>query len=85
VEALAHGTPVIAYRGGGYLESVSEGETGVFFDTPTEESFSRAIKKFLSIKKDWSRECVAQAKKFSKARFQRELKKFVEEKYEHHS
>jgi glycosyltransferase involved in cell wall biosynthesis len=32
VEAMACGTPVIAYRKGGVLETVKEGEMGTFFD-----------------------------------------------------
>src|SRR3989344_8587551 len=32
VEAMGRGTPVIAYNGGGYPESVVDGETGVLFD-----------------------------------------------------
>ena len=32
VEAQLAGTPVIAYRGGGYLETVVEGKTGIFFE-----------------------------------------------------
>lgn len=32
VEAMAEGTPALAYRGGGALETVREGETGEFFD-----------------------------------------------------
>ena len=39
VEAMSVGTPVIAYRGGGLLESVVEDKTGVFFDELTEESY----------------------------------------------
>ena len=32
VEAMAEGTPVLAFRGGGALETVKEGATGEFFD-----------------------------------------------------
>ena len=35
VQAQAAGRPVIAYRGGGALDTVVEGETGSFFDEPT--------------------------------------------------
>jgi len=38
VEAQAHGVPVVAYRGGGVLETVSEGVTGVFFNEQTVDS-----------------------------------------------
>ena len=34
LEAAAAGRPTIAYRGGGALETIVEGETGVFFDEP---------------------------------------------------
>lgn len=79
VEAQAHGTPVIAYKGGGYVESVIEGKTGVFFHPHTQAGLVEAIRKFLTIKKDWSVECIAQVRKFSKTRFQKELQAFVED------
>lgn len=49
VEAQAAGTPVIAYRRGGALETVIDalrlpGGTGVFFDEPTPEALSSVIR-----------------------------------------
>ena len=76
VEAQAYGTPVIAYRGGGYKESIIEGRTGLFFSTDLVSS----IRQFNTMKFSPDA-CIAQAKKFSKARFQQKLKKFVKEKY----
>jgi glycosyltransferase involved in cell wall biosynthesis len=76
VESMAAGTPVIAFRGGGYMESVVENKTGVFFDEATEESLSGAIKRFEKMK--FNREdCINQGKKFSKERFKREMLQFV--------
>ena len=46
VEALAAGTPVIAYAKGGALDIVQDGETGVLFDHQTVESLVAAIKRF---------------------------------------
>lgn len=46
LEAMASGRPVVAYRAGGALETVSEGETGVFFDRPTAESLAEALDTF---------------------------------------
>lgn len=46
VEAQACGRPVIAYRSGGALETVIEGETGIFFDEQTTDSLVEAIKRF---------------------------------------
>lgn len=43
LEANAAGRPVVAWRGGGALETVREGQTGVFFDTPTPEAVASAI------------------------------------------
>ncbi len=46
VEAQASGRPVIAYRAGGALASVVEGETGIFFDEPTPDSLAQALTTF---------------------------------------
>jgi len=43
VEANASGRPVVAYRGGGTLDTVVEGITGVFFDQPTPEALIDAV------------------------------------------
>ncbi len=83
VEAMAVGTPVIALRSGGVRESVVEGKTGVFFDEPTVESLSSAIRHFdKSIHRSITSEaCIAQAKKFSKERFKKEIIKFIYKKW----
>ena len=44
LEAMAFGTPVVALRRGGYLETVVEGATGVFFDDPQPAAISRAVR-----------------------------------------
>ena len=46
LEANAAGRPVIAYRGGGAVETVEEEVTGVFFDNATSQSLATAIEKF---------------------------------------
>ena len=78
IEAMAAGKPVIAYRGGGALETVVEGKTGEFFDKQTADSLLEIVKKFNP--KDYNKdECRSQASKFSKEEFKRKLKFFVEE------
>ena len=79
VEAMSFGTPVIAYKGGGYLESVVEGKTGVFFDELNVENLSKTIKQFddSNHRSDMEESCINQAKKFSKERFISEVKNFV--------
>ncbi|HEV2828123.1 MAG TPA: glycosyltransferase, partial [Pyrinomonadaceae bacterium] len=46
LEVNAAGRPVIAFRGGGALETVVEGVTGVFFSEPTSSSLAQAIQDF---------------------------------------
>lgn len=76
VEVMAGGTPVIALRQGGALESIVEGKTGVFFDEPKASSLEKAIKKFENMKLKPS-DCRKQAEKFSKERFVKEVNNFI--------
>ncbi len=46
VEALAAGTPLIAYRAGGALDYVIPGKTGEFFDKQSVSSLSKALQSF---------------------------------------
>jgi len=52
LEANAAGRPVIAYRGGGAVETIDEGVTGVFFDEPNSRSLATAIEKFEGLQWD---------------------------------
>lgn len=49
LEANAAGRPVIAYRGGGAVETIEEGKTGMFFDQPDSRALSTAIERFESM------------------------------------
>jgi glycosyltransferase involved in cell wall biosynthesis len=72
IEAHSLGTPVIAFKKGGALDSVIEDKTGIFFDRQTPESLMAAVKKF--DKMDFNHgELIHYAKKFSKEKFQRSL------------
>lgn len=89
VESMAAGTPVIGLAQGGVVETVVDGKTGVLFVEPTVESLMEAIRKFDKIYKTNESnktyvECVKQAEKFSKERFQKEMREFVEKKYQEH-
>ncbi len=46
VEAMASGRPVIAFRSGGSLETIKEGETGLFFEEQTVESLLKVLHDF---------------------------------------
>ncbi len=76
VEAMAAGTPVIAFRSGGVMESVIDGKTGIFFDKAGADSLIKAIKKFEKSKIK-SEDCIKQANKFSTERFKKQIKIFV--------
>jgi len=80
VEAMAAGRPVIAFKGGGYLESVVENKTGEFFNQPTVESLVNVLKNFKPGKYK-AEDCRQQAEKFSKERFKKEIKEFMEKNY----
>ncbi|MBI2268606.1 MAG: glycosyltransferase [Candidatus Blackburnbacteria bacterium] len=80
VEAMSYGTPVIAYRSGGYLETVVEGKTGIFFDEYTVEGLIRGIREVGKIRVR-EEDCRVQARKFSKERFKKGMKEFVEKTF----
>jgi glycosyltransferase involved in cell wall biosynthesis len=46
VEALAAGTPVIAYHGGGPLDYITDGKTGLFFSPLSVKGLSQALRSF---------------------------------------
>jgi glycosyltransferase involved in cell wall biosynthesis len=46
LEAAAAGTPTIALRAGGALETIVEGETGAFFDAPDEVALASTLRGF---------------------------------------
>lgn len=77
IEAMACGTPVIAFRGGGVLETVLEGETGEFFTEPTVKSLLGAIEIFEQ-KKYSPEACRMQAETFSPLRFEEGLRRAID-------
>ena len=48
VEAMASGTPVIAYGVGGATETVVDGKTGFFFTPQTPDALNQIIEKLIS-------------------------------------
>lgn len=64
VEAQAAGTPVLALRGGGALETVQEGETGLFFDRPEPKAIRHVLEEAKG--RHWDTEVLRRnAKRFS--------------------
>jgi glycosyltransferase involved in cell wall biosynthesis len=72
VEALAAGTPVIAYKAGGALDYVVNGETGLFFEEQSAESLAKTLVEFDTNKFD-SRRIMKAAEQFSGSVFQRNI------------
>lgn len=84
IEAQSCGTPVIAYGHGGSLETVNGGKTGLFFNEQTPEAIVEAVNKFEAMGSQpfAPADCRQWAEGFSEERFKREIKEFVEKKYE---
>jgi glycosyltransferase involved in cell wall biosynthesis len=76
LEIAAAGRPTIAYRAGGAVETIIDGETGVFFDTQTVESLADAIVRFEGV--EWSSQHLRRhAEGFSVEVFQARFREFL--------
>lgn len=79
VEANAHGTPVVAYRRGGLLESMQGGVTAEFFDEPKVDAVVAALRR--ALKRSWDAPALrANAERFTPERFRGELLQYVRER-----
>jgi glycosyltransferase involved in cell wall biosynthesis len=76
IEAQQHGKPVLAYRGGGALETIVKGKTGMFFDKQTITSMQEALQKFVKVRYN-ADTCRKQAEKFREERFLAEFAQAV--------
>jgi len=84
LEAQACGRPVIAYRAGGALETVREGETGLFFDRQTGDALAEAVTEFDEASFD-PETCRTNALNFSVDRFKQRFGEFVERRWQEHA
>src|SRR3989338_6210425 len=76
LESMACGTPVIAFRSGGALETIQENITGQFFNEPTAPSLAEAIQYF--DRSHFSEDtCRAHAQKFSREAFEKDIRSAV--------
>lgn len=77
VEAQQFGRPVIAFRGGGAVETVAERKTGIFFNEQTEQSLMHSLQTFDRYHFN-QHDCVHQAEKFSKSKFKEQFQSLVQ-------
>jgi glycosyltransferase involved in cell wall biosynthesis len=78
VEAMAAGRPVIAYGGGGALDSVVEGVTGVFFRAQTPAALADAVRSFDD--QTYSSDTIrAHAKQFDVTVFKTRMRSFIQQ------
>ncbi len=86
LEAMASGTPVIAFAKGGALETVVESNdpslaTGMFFHEQSMDALDEALSRFESLPERISPlACRRQAERFTPARFREEIASFIEDK-----
>jgi glycosyltransferase involved in cell wall biosynthesis len=78
IESLASGRPVVALRSGGVLESVREGETGMYYEASDPAALAAAVSRFDPAAFDPA-VCVAAAQRFGTGRFQAALRAIVDD------
>lgn len=83
LEAMSSGKPVIAYKGGGALESIKHDQTGIFFEKQTPESLLKAVSSF-DAKKFNSPQIREHAIQFNKQRFKKQIKELLDNLYENY-
>lgn len=77
LEAASFGKPVAVLRWGGFLDTVVEGVTGVFFDAPEPQAVLRAVDEAQAT--PWSIEAITEhAELFSSARFLAKIRSLVD-------
>ncbi len=84
LEAQAAGRPVIAFAGGGALDTVVEGVTGTFFHEPSPQALAEAVKSFDDTRYDPA-VIKEHAEQFDTTVFKQQLQQFIVEKTHHAS
>ena len=77
IEAMAAGTPVIAYSKGGPRDYIQPNVTGLFFDRLTSKSLEQTLEKFNPNRFD-SKKIASFSENFSDAKFRDRISKFIE-------
>jgi glycosyltransferase involved in cell wall biosynthesis len=80
IEGGAFGKPTVALRAGGFLDTVVDGVTGVFFDRPDPRDVLLALRRFREIELDEAA-IVANASQWDEAAFAENLRKIVADEH----
>jgi glycosyltransferase involved in cell wall biosynthesis len=81
VEAMACGTPVIAYGKGGITDTVIESKTGLFFKEQKVSALNNAIERFETM--DFDYKAISEhASQFSRHLFEEKINMFITQKYQ---
>jgi glycosyltransferase involved in cell wall biosynthesis len=80
IESMAAGTPVIAFGKGGAVETVIDGETGIFFNEQNEESIIKAVERFEAIKDNFiPSKLNSHSLKFERKIFEEKIESYIDE------
>ncbi|MGZ4373036.1 MAG: glycosyltransferase, partial [Gaiellaceae bacterium] len=78
LEAATFGKHSVVLRWGGFLDTVSEGETGLFFTDPEPEAIARALQE--GRRQSWDQDAIrAHADRFAESRFVERIRAVVNE------
>lgn len=81
VEAQSGGCPVLAYRRGGVMDTIIDGQTGLFFDVQDADSLCDCIQRFETSGVSYSRaEISHHAESFSEGVFAQKIVDYITEK-----
>lgn len=80
IEALATGTPVLAFNQGGAQDYIKDGENGVFFNEQSSTSILEAVEKFEKTSFD-AKKVSESAKKFSKEDFKKNFEEEIKRNF----
>ncbi len=77
LEAMASGRPVIAYKGGGALETIIDNKTGIFFDQQSEIALAQAVGQYYQT--DFDPDFIrSHARTFDKEIFKQRIRELVQ-------
>ncbi len=85
IEAMSYGKPVLALKRGGAMEYIQEGINGEFFEDPTEEVLADGVRRIREKISLYDPAKIKRtAERFSRMRFESEIKNFIQENTAHH-